>query len=137
MKKANSKVAKNKNSKVYPFVDQLVDTLYCDNINNIINDKIQTDMDKSIFMMFVLMYFVVNIKLQSAIDNQQLKSDNVQTKEHIKNIMTHIIADGEKRKACLQMFESYFRQFFNKNATVFHQKLKIEGDLTPTQDNTD
>lgn len=100
----------------YPFIDQLVDTLHSNEINTMIKDKIHNDDEKSIFMMFVMMYFVINVKVQTESQTTAV------TKEQIKDVMTQIIGDYDKRRTCLQMFEPYFRQFFNDT-----EKIEING----------
>jgi hypothetical protein len=96
----------------YPFIDQLVDTLHSDELNTIIKDKLRTDDDKSIFMMFIMMYFIINIKVQSI------------QKEQIKDVMAQFIGDYDKRRVCLQMFEPYFRQFFNESTKIENKGIQ-------------
>jgi hypothetical protein len=94
----------------YPFIDELVDVLHSDKLNKLLTNNVQRDSDKSIFMMFVVMYFIIYLKLSSS----------SLSKEQIKDIMCSTIGDPHKRKACLHLFESQFRQFF------LPESIKIE-----------
>jgi D-serine dehydratase len=58
----------------------------------------------------------INVKVQTESQTTAV------TKEQIKDVMTQIIGDYDKRRTCLQMFEPYFRQFFNDT-----EKIEING----------
>lgn len=133
MKNHKTKVVNNapNHNQVYPFIDELVDTLHSEGIKSIIQEKVQSDMDKSIFLTFVLMYYVINLKLQSVDSDDYNKC----IKQQIKSIMSQIIRDPEQRKACLLTFESYFRQFFPlTNPPPFESSI-IENDVKRQLDN--
>ena len=69
-----------KNNEVFPFIDQMVNIFYNDQINELLNDSITGGYDKSIFLMFVVMYFGIHLKLEN--------KDKDEKKQQIKYLMT-------------------------------------------------
>lgn len=94
--------------KIYPFIDDLVDTFYKEHLNTFIDKSIESEGDKSVFLMFIMMYFCIHLKLEK--DNNDVKKDN------IKILMSDIINDPEKRRLCLDLFESKFHNLFLQNS---------------------
>jgi hypothetical protein len=94
--------------KIYPFIDDLVDTFYKEHLNTFIDKSIESEGDKSVFLMFMMMYFCIHLKLEK--DNNDVKKDN------IKILMSDIINDPEKRRLCLDLFESKFHNLFLQNS---------------------
>jgi hypothetical protein len=90
--------------KIYPFINDLVDTFYKEHLNTFIDKSIESEGDKSVFLMFVMMYFCIHLKLEK--ENNDVKKDN------IKILMSDIINDPEKRRLCLELFESKFHNLF-------------------------
>ena len=45
---------KEKNPKIYPMIDELVNSLYTTEINNLIDTKCETVEDKRVFLMFLI-----------------------------------------------------------------------------------
>lgn len=90
--------------KIYPFINELVDTFYKEHLNTFIDKSIESEGDKSVFLMFIMMYFCIHLKLEN--ENNDIKKDN------IKILMSDIINDPEKRKLCLELFESKFHNLF-------------------------
>jgi hypothetical protein len=113
----NNKLIKQETNKssqrVYPFVDELVDKLYvqCDEL---IDKHIDVESEKSIFMMFVVMYFAVHLKIKSNI----FAMSDTERKETIKQILTEFIRNPEKRSLCIQHFESKFRYLFHESSAA-------------------
>ncbi len=101
----------------YPFIDELVDVLHSDKLNKLLSKNVQSDSDKSIFMMFVVVYFIINLKLRTS----SIGEDPF-NKQKIKDIMSSVIGDAHKRKACLDLFESHFRQFFTPSLGKIENK---------------
>lgn len=93
--------------RVYPFVDDLVDRLY-DECEALMDNHVESDCEKSIFMMFVMMYFAVHLKLR---DNLKSLDESVR-KDAVKQILSEAIRNPEKRRMCIEMFESKFRKMF-------------------------
>lgn len=87
--------------KIYPFIDEMVNTFYTENCNSMIKRSIETEDDKKTFLMFVMMYFGIHFKLEN--ENDKVK------KEQIKLILTDLIRDPESRRCCVEMFESKFK----------------------------
>jgi hypothetical protein len=93
--------------RVYPFVDDLVDRLY-DECEALMENHVESDCEKSIFMMFVMMYFAVHLKLKD-----ELRSlDHSVRKDAVKQILSEAIRNPDTRQKCIQMFESKFRTMF-------------------------
>jgi hypothetical protein len=95
---------------VFPFVDKMVETLYND-CEQLVSDHIETYEEKNIFMMFIIMYFAVHLKVRDTLYNCFSESER---KNALKNILSHILRNPEQRTACLQMFETQFRSMFTK-----------------------
>ena len=89
---------------IYPFINEMVDTFYTEDCNSMIERAIDNDSDKSVFLMFIMMYFGIHLKLEK--ENDDFK------KNKIKLLMTDLIRDPEKRKYCIEMFESKFHSTF-------------------------
>ena len=79
----------------YPFIDELVDALFTDKINDIINsDNVQVD--KRTFLMFIVMYFIT-----------RLHSDKDVDKDTIKYFLSDIIHRPDKRRKCIELFQIF------------------------------
>lgn len=89
----------------YPFINKLVDNLY-DQTRELIDKHVENESEKSIFMMFILMYYTIHLKLTD-------KSNNIcPDKDTIKTLLNDIISDHNKRRLCLQMFENKIKTLF-------------------------
>lgn len=95
---------------VYPFIDELVDSLCTPQTKNLIKKHIETDADKQTFMMFVFMYFAVELKF---VENETSSSE--EHKKGIKYIMSEIIKNPEKRQLCIELFGKRFNNLFLTN----------------------
>lgn len=78
---------------IYPFINELVDALYTDELNNII-DSDNVRFDKKTFLMFIIMYFVTRL----------YTSHEEFSKDDIKLFLTNIIRNPEKRRRCIEIF---------------------------------
>lgn len=83
-----------KNNKIYPFIDSLVDALFTDEINNIIDSE-NVKFDKKTFIMFICMYFSTRLYAKKC------------SKETIKEFMTDIIRNPVKRQQCILLFNNF------------------------------
>ena len=92
---------------IYPFIDEMVEVFYTDNCNNMIENVVTTNSDKSIFLMFVMMYFGIHLKLEQENDDTK--------KKQIKLMLSDIIRDHDKRRLCIEMFESKMQDIFKFN----------------------
>jgi hypothetical protein len=81
--------------KIFPFIDELVDALYTDEINAIINSD-NVIQDKRTFMMFITMYFLTRLNVEKNV-----------CKVQIKNFLTDLIRNPEKRIKCIQLFQVF------------------------------
>ena len=95
---------------VFPFVDSIVDSLY-EQCDKLIDKYIQLESEKSIFMMFVIMYFAIHLKIK----NNVFVMPEEERKQAIKQILTEFIRSPEKRTLCIHHFESQFRNMFKDN----------------------
>ena len=105
----NKKIVQTTKSDVYPLINEIVDELSNTDLKGVIERSCETKMDKSIFMMFVTMYFYAFL------------SDTDLSKQDIKLILTDAIRDPEKRQYCLQVF------FGKMNQLVKDTKQKLIG----------
>lgn len=80
-------------SKIYPFIDSLVDSLFTKEINDILESE-NVKEDKNTFLMFITIYFTTRL----------YADNNTATKTNIKNFMTELIRNSEKRKKCIELF---------------------------------
>ena len=76
--------------KKYPFIDELVDSLYTEQINDIINSE-NVQIDKRTFLMFITMYFVTRLNTDF-------------NRESIKYFLNDIINSPDKRRKCIELF---------------------------------
>lgn len=106
-----------KKSRIYPFIDKIVETFY-DEFDQILDEHVEQHEDKSIIMMYILMYFTVHVKLK----DQLAQMTHKERRDTMKTVLSDIIRNPEKRQLCLQMFETKFRSIFQD--TTF--KLQIE-----------
>ena len=88
----------------YPFIDELVDTLFNEHCNDLIEHAIEADSDKQVFMMFVMMYFGIHLSLEM--------KNNDDKKQYIKEIMNDIIKNTEKRKQLLFFIQNKLKDLF-------------------------
>jgi hypothetical protein len=107
---------------IYPFIDEMVDTFYNDQSNALIERAIESRQDKSIFMMYVMMYFGIHLKLER--ENDEIK------KEQIKVLMTDLVRDPEKRKFCIELFENRFHNAFVESSSASNKNLLLDNKKT-------
>lgn len=79
---------------IYPFIDTLVDALFTKEINDIIDSE-NVSVDKKSFIMFICMYFSTRLYSKKC------------SKEAIKQFMTELIRNPEKRQKCILLFNSF------------------------------
>ncbi len=91
----------------FPLIDKLVDTLDTPELNELIEEHTENNQERQILFMFINIYLY--IKLNSSGVN----------KEQMKELITEIIKDHNKRKFCIDTFFN-----FQKN---------IESEITTTQ----
>lgn len=101
-------------TEIYPFVDELVETLCTDKTKNFIRKNIENENDKHTFLMFIFLYFSIELKILNA---PTIDITIEKHKEGIKYIMSDIIKNPEKRKMCIEMFNSKFKNLYIKNET--------------------
>lgn len=103
--------------KVYPFIDDLVDSLYTDELNRLIDSE-NVQFDKRTFLMFIIIYF--STRLWSA-SNESI------SKESIKAFMTEMIRDPMKRSKCIQIFMMFEKSLVGElTGTVSDVDYRIE-----------
>lgn len=83
----------DKNLRVYPFIDELVDSLYTDELNKLIDSE-NVQFDKRTFLMFIIIYFSTRL----------YASNETISKENIKTFMTDLIRNPMKRSKCIELF---------------------------------
>ncbi len=111
-------IKNKKNVEQSPLISELVDAMDTEVFNNIINKYIHVDSDKSIFMMFVTIVLTCQL---------QLKDKNFECKKELmKNLLTDIFKDYNKRKICLDIFEKHFRQLFQNNELKITNPLQLK-----------
>ena len=124
------------NDDIYPFtlpsndvfvkgINEMVDTFYTENCNELIENSISGGYDKSIFLMFVVMYFGIHLKLENTftddVDRRQ-GSNTEEKKTQIKLLMTDFIKDPIKRNMCINIFEEKFHNSFLEQKKIKNNK---------------
>lgn len=95
-----TKVNKNHNN-ISPLIDDLVNSLYTDEINNLIDTKCKTIEDKRVFLMFLIMYFYTYLNISNDIKEQY------DIKKELKIFLTDIIRNPEKRSKCIELYTNF------------------------------
>lgn len=91
----------NKINKNYPFIEDLVDTLYTTELNNLMDNKCSTEEDKRVFIMFILMYFYTYLSIPLEVKkNEEIKSE-------LKLFLSDIIRNPEKRQIIIQLYKNF------------------------------
>lgn len=91
----------NNYPEIYPMIDELVDTLYTKELNNLIDTKCETIDDRRVFLMFLIMYFYTYLSIPKDITNQY----NV--KSELKVFLTDIIKNPDKRTKCIELYKNF------------------------------
>lgn len=97
----------------YTFIDELVEAFY-DCCETLIDDHIEHESEQSIFMMFIVMYFTFHLKSKSVF-HEHTKEER---KECIRTLLKDTISDPQKRRVCIETFESKFRFLFEDTSLV-------------------
>jgi hypothetical protein len=104
-----------KTEDIFPFVNEMVETFYNDQCNSLISKSIENDQDKSTFMMFIMMYFGIHLKLETKDDDTK--------KAQIKMLLTELIRDPEKRRYCIEVFQNKFNNLFSESSSENNKNL--------------
>lgn len=113
-------IEKKKDTVVYPFIDELVEALCTTETKNFIRKHVTSESDKQTMMMFLFLYFGVELKLMDtnaeSVDRLVDKLDNnTEHKTGLKYILSEIINDPVKRRACVKMFSEKMGNMFLEN----------------------
>ena len=96
------------NKEILPFIDQLVNLLYTSDINKVIEKKCKTQIDKRVFLMYIIMYFYSYLIIPN-----EVKKD-LYIKESLKKYLSELINNSEKRLKCIEMYQT-FENIINAN----------------------
>lgn len=88
-------------SYIYPMIDELVESLYTQEINNLIDTKCETVDDKRVFLMFMIMYFYTYLSIPNEI---KTKYD---MKEELKIFMSDMIKNPDKRMKMIELYRTF------------------------------
>lgn len=86
---------------IYPMIDELVNSLYKPELNNLIDTKCHTLDDKRVFLMFLIMYFYTYLSIPNEI------KDKFDIKHELKVFLTDIIRNPEKRTKCIELYKTF------------------------------
>jgi hypothetical protein len=86
---------------IYPMINELVESLYTSEINNLIDTKCETVDDKRVFLMFIIMYFYTYLSVP-----KELK-DTFDMKNELKVFMTDMIRNPEKRTKMVELYRTF------------------------------
>lgn len=92
---------KKSHSEIYPMIDELVDSLYTTEINNLIDSKCETVDDKRVFLMFIIIYFYTYLSVPKDV------KDTFNMKEELKVFMTDVIRNPEKRSKMVELYRNF------------------------------
>ena len=85
--------------KIYPMINKLVDTLYIESINSLINIKCETIDDRRVFLMFIIIYFYSYL----CIPKETLNDSEIKIK--LKLFLNDLISDQNKRNTCINLYK--------------------------------
>ena len=86
---------------ILPGINDLVNVLYTEHLNEFLDKKNETSDDRRVLLMFLIMYFYSYLSIP-----KRIKS-NVDVKQTLKAFLSDLISDHTKRKACLDMYQSF------------------------------
>lgn len=89
------------NSDIYPMIDELVNSLYKEEINNLIDTKCETVDDRRVFLMFLMMYFYTYLSIPKDVKEQ------FDMKNELKVFLTDMIRNPEKRSKCIELYTTF------------------------------
>lgn len=92
---------KVKHPEVYPMIDELVNSLYTDEINNLIDTKCETTDDRRVFLMFLIMYFYTYLSIPRDV------KEKFDIKHELKVFLTDLIRNPEKRSKCIELYKTF------------------------------
>lgn len=95
-----------KGAHVCPFMDDLVECLYTDELIALIETTCREDLDKRTFLMFVMMYFFTYLNT-CALPPGGTEGPRADRKQLLKEFMSDLIMNSEKRKRCVDMYVSF------------------------------
>ena len=98
---------------VYPFIDELVDSLFSDNLNALIEKNTEINSDKSVFMMFVNIYFMAYLHTTQT----QNRVSNEEKKHTLKKMLSEVMKCPEKRQICVSLIKQ-FNPLFNIDSVI-------------------
>lgn len=99
------KADKIEGKNIYPIIEKMVDAYYTQT-SKMLDMTIEAESDKSIFMMYIILYFGIHTKLYNTDAN---------SKKVIKEALNDMIRDPEKRKVCINVIEKKFRNLLESN----------------------
>lgn len=89
-------------AKKYPFIEELVDELYSKSLNELIQKHVSTPIDKKVFLMYVMMYFVIHLQIvENEIDDKKCL---------IKDALNDLIGNRDKRRMFIDFFDKKFQE---------------------------
>jgi hypothetical protein len=86
---------------IYPMIDELVNSLYTDSINNLIDTKCETIDDRRVFLMFLIMYFYTYLSIPKNI------KEKFDMKNELKVFLSDMIRNPEKRAKCIELYTTF------------------------------
>ena len=89
-----------KKSKIYPFINDLVDVLFTTQINNLIDTRCSTIEDKRVFMMFLMTYFYSYLCIPDCNKNNKIK-------QNLKEFLNELINNPDKRLKCIELYTTF------------------------------
>lgn len=88
-------------AKILPGINDLVNVLYTEHLNEFLDKKNETSEDRRVLLMFLIMYFYSFLSVPKEI------KDHIDVKQTLKAFLSDLIIDHTKRKACLDMYQSF------------------------------
>lgn len=90
-----------KHPDIYPMIDELVNSLYKDDINNLIDTKCETVDDRRVFLMFLIIYFYTYLSVPKDV------KEKYDMKHELKVFLTDMIKNPEKRAKCIELYTNF------------------------------
>ena len=86
---------------VFPIINELVDTLFTNELDELVDTYCVTNDDKRVFLMFIMTYFYTYLGI-----SPETEKDS-HLKQKLKEFLSETIRNPDKRKECLMLYTNF------------------------------
>jgi hypothetical protein len=109
-------------AKILPGINDLVDVLYTENLNEFLDKKNETQDDRRVIMMFIMMYFYSYISVPREVKNY------IDVKQTLKAFLSDLIRDKDKRLICVNVYKNFEDSLKLMNVEMENKVKEIKED---------